>query len=185
MNVTCTVYPTGTEIVGGESAPLERTVYVAGTRGPLAGGGATGVCVWVLVADDVVVFVVALALVVLALVVLALVVLALAVLVVDCTVALAARVLLCVAAVVDGCDEPPHPASSSAQKSPEQIRFRLTFPAYSADIRRIDEAARWIRNDDMHALGFLSTTQSAVACGSSGNAAITGPPARWSRAPRS
>jgi hypothetical protein len=106
-------------------------VNVAGTRGPAAGGGAIGVWVCVLLAD-VVVFVFVARVVVCVVV---------DEVVVE-TVADACCVSLCVTSVVLECDEPPHPASTSAHTSPEQISFGLTFPAYSADIRRIDEAAQ-------------------------------------------
>jgi hypothetical protein len=87
--------------------------------------------------------------------------------------------------VLAGCEELPHPASSRPHSSPEHKILGLTFSAYSADIRRIDEATRWKRNENMHPVGWSSTTYSAAVCGFSASAAITARPVPWSPAPRS
>jgi hypothetical protein len=104
-------------------------LYVAGTRGPATGGGATGVDVRVRVA-----------VVLLCVAVDSAVVLnagdCVTMLVVLVAVALVAVVALVVVPAVDECDVPPHAANSSAQSSPEHSAVRLMFPAYSADIRR-------------------------------------------------
>jgi hypothetical protein len=99
-----------------------RIVNVAGTRGPVTGGGATGVEVRVSVAL-VLVWVAAECAVVLV--------------VGDCVTTLVAlvAVALVVVAAVEEWDAPPHPASSNAPSSPEHSNLGFTFSAYSADIR--------------------------------------------------